>query len=197
MIDNKEGVFLAATRILAANKINYWICNGTLLGIIRDSKLIPWDEDIDIAIYGTEERDKIIQIFSASNFNLIDDGNSSDYITFLYQNVKVDINFFIHRGSFLSSLWKVTKNEGTIFQFIRIMSKFRIKIPKYKIFWKLEGYKVPSDFIFPLSTMNYGADIVSVPNSPRDTLEFTYGPDWNIPKPNYNWRKEGANNAEN
>ena len=36
--------------ILTENKINYWICHGTLLGIIRDKQLIPWDHDIDIGV---------------------------------------------------------------------------------------------------------------------------------------------------
>ena len=197
MRDNKEDIFLVTTRILKENGINYWICNGTLLGIIRDTKLIPWDLDIDIAIPGIGQRDKIVAIFSEANFELIDDGNLSDYNTFLYQNIKVDINFFMQRGIFLSSLWKVTKNDGIIFQLIRVISKLRIKIPKNKMFWKLEGYKVPPDYIFPLSTMVYRGEIISIPNRPKETLEYTYGLDWNTPKQNYDWRKEGANNAEN
>ena len=36
--------------ILKEHKINYWICHGTLLGIIRDKELIPWDLDIDIGV---------------------------------------------------------------------------------------------------------------------------------------------------
>ena len=33
--------FLDVIKILQKNKIEYWICHGTLLGIIRDKKLIP------------------------------------------------------------------------------------------------------------------------------------------------------------
>ena len=195
MSDNKEKVFLITTRILKKNGINYWICNGTLLGIIRDSKLIPWDQDIDLAIFGTSERDQIVTILNAAGFKLIDEGNSSDYVAFIYQDVKVDINFFIQRNGYLSSLWRVTKDIGATYQLIRILTKLGLGIPKNRIFWKLEGYKVPSDYVFPLSTINYHGEEISIPSRPKDSLEYTYGPDWNIPKPEYNWRKEGANNA--
>ena len=37
--------------LLDKNKIFYWVCHGTLLGIVRDKNLIPWDHDIDIAVW--------------------------------------------------------------------------------------------------------------------------------------------------
>ena len=36
--------------ILEENKIRYWVCHGTLLGIVRDKKLISWDHDIDVGV---------------------------------------------------------------------------------------------------------------------------------------------------
>lgn len=41
--------------------IKYWIDDGTLLGIIRDGDLIPWDHDVDVGISG-ESASKIISI---------------------------------------------------------------------------------------------------------------------------------------
>lgn len=38
--------------ILERNDIKYWLDDGTLLGIIRDGDLIPWDHDVDIGISG-------------------------------------------------------------------------------------------------------------------------------------------------
>jgi len=41
---------ISLVNILSEYRINYWICHGTLLGIIRDNSLIPWDHDIDIGV---------------------------------------------------------------------------------------------------------------------------------------------------
>ena len=40
--------------ILEKHNIRYWIDMGTLLGIIRDNELIPWDHDVDIAVDGSD-----------------------------------------------------------------------------------------------------------------------------------------------
>ena len=50
-------------------KINYWVCYGSLLGLARDGKLIPWDHDVDIAIWENEYlKNYIIEIFKLIGF---------------------------------------------------------------------------------------------------------------------------------
>ena len=44
-------LFKKSVKILNDNNINYWVCHGTLLGIIRDNKLLPWIM-ILILLYG-------------------------------------------------------------------------------------------------------------------------------------------------
>ena len=35
--------------------IPYWLEGGTLLGIIRENRLLPWDNDMDISMYKTDQ----------------------------------------------------------------------------------------------------------------------------------------------
>lgn len=66
MIDNN---FKSTIEILNNNKIDYWICHGTLLGIVRDNKLIHWDNDIDIAFFENEiDKNKLLKLFIEKGF---------------------------------------------------------------------------------------------------------------------------------
>ena len=89
--------FEEVIRLLNVNKIEYWICHGTLLGIIRDNELIPWDHDIDIAVWQDKSlKKKFINLMRDNDYvlkekYLIDD----DLLTFTKLGGReVDINFY-------------------------------------------------------------------------------------------------------
>ena len=52
--------FKECIEVLNKLKIDYWVCHGTLLGIMRDKSLIPWDNDIDIGSWDLKNKEKII-----------------------------------------------------------------------------------------------------------------------------------------
>ena len=89
--------FVEVINILNKNKIHYWLCHGTLLGIVRDGELIPWDHDIDIALwYDNSLKKNFIKLMKNHQFilktkYLIDD----DLLTFTKEGGRqVDINFY-------------------------------------------------------------------------------------------------------
>jgi len=98
--------FITVINLLNENNIPYWLCQGTLLGIIRDNKLIEWDHDIDIAVWsGVVEKKYITDLLSKANFKtkeafmvkndviyFIKDGGRIVDINF-YQKIKLKSNF--------------------------------------------------------------------------------------------------------
>jgi lipopolysaccharide cholinephosphotransferase len=45
-----EKMLREVTEILEKNGVQYFLDFGTLLGIVRENRLLPWDDDIDLGI---------------------------------------------------------------------------------------------------------------------------------------------------
>jgi hypothetical protein len=96
-MNNKDDkIFQEVVQILNDNKINYWLCHGTLLGIIRENRLLPWDHDIDFAIWDDEHSKlDILKLFSDSaKFQQTIVPEEMSNLHFLAANKRVDINFY-------------------------------------------------------------------------------------------------------
>jgi phosphorylcholine metabolism protein LicD len=91
-----NSVFKEVAQILNDNKINYWLCHGTLLGIIRENRLLPWDHDIDFAIWDDEySKDDILKLFSnEKKFQQIIVVEEMSNLHFLADDKRIDINFY-------------------------------------------------------------------------------------------------------
>ena len=117
--------FVETIKLFNENNINYWICHGTLLGIIRDRKLISWDHDIDIAVWYKEGlHEKIKNLMRENLFELKEKYFSEDgLLTFTKGSGReIDINFYnivknIDNNKIASVKWYVPKNmkPGKIF----------------------------------------------------------------------------------
>jgi len=94
---NKDNaIFKTVVGILKDNNINYWICHGTLLGIIRENRLLPWDNDIDFAVWNDEySKEEILKIFTIDERFIQEivpeEINSLHFST---ESIRVDINFY-------------------------------------------------------------------------------------------------------
>lgn len=200
-LDKKILALFEAIEVMKNMDQDYWLCNGTLLGIIRDNRLIPWDVDIDIGVFKNGfDKQKTILEFEKHGYSLHSDGEGSDYVTFLKYDVKVDINIFIKRDGMFVSLWRVPRrrlSSRIIEKIIRIfaISRYPFKEQVDQIVYTLEGYSCPELALSTFTEIKFSDKKVRVPQEYENILEWTYGPQWKIPNKNYDWQKEGANNA--
>ena len=208
--------FLLSLKIFEDNSINYWACHGTLLGLIRDKKLIEWDHDIDFGLwYDETNKEKLINLFQKKGFNLVSDGDGYDFITFNRGNGKrVDINLYHanENNNLAFSEWFISKeprwrfllrsvaeNLGyrgrlKLFYFILLVFKpivqliyKNLKKNNYQI---SAGYTTPKNLLQNFINININGVMIRVPKQYEEVIKFLYGENWHIPKKSFNWIKE-------
>jgi phosphorylcholine metabolism protein LicD len=211
--------------LLKKSRISYWLCHGTLLGIIRDGNLIPWDHDIDIAVwYKKDIKKKLKKLMLKNNFKLkkkyfVED----DLLTFIKKGGReVDINFYqVKKKNFKEIAfinWFVPKNnicklvdalssaesyEGNLKFIIKNFKYFEFFFKKLKnfliqknYFYKNIGYTQPLDLLKKFEKLNFKNIEVVVPLKYKEYLNYIYGNNWRIPKKNYNWIKDSPSTED-
>lgn len=163
------------SRIVMENNYKIAPTEGTLLGLIRDSGLIPWDDDLD--------------------FLILDDGNISwtDIEAKLIENGFWKYREKYSNGKLLSQaykyknvhcdfvLWPLQKEKLKIdygcYEY-KDMKYENNKEAEYQV-WEIE---VPA--VNKLEYRNIGGMDILVPNNSEELLTGIYG-DWKKPDPNY------------
>ena len=217
--------FIEVINLLKKSRISYWLCHGTLLGIIRDGNLIPWDHDIDIAVwYKKDIKKKLKKLMLKNNFKLkkkyfVED----DLLTFIKKGGReVDINFYqVKKKNFKEIAfinWFVPKNnicklvdalslaesyEGNLKFIIKNFKYFEFFFKKLKnfliqknYFYKNIGYTQPLDLLKKFEKLNFKNIEVVVPLKYKEYLNYIYGNNWRIPKKNYNWIKDSPSTED-
>ena len=88
--------------ILESLKIPYYVCDGTILGIVRDKQLIAHDNDIDVAVAQEVDLELLISLFIDRGFNVgrkvFYRGKIQQLILYSEQQVIFDICFWRAAG---------------------------------------------------------------------------------------------------
>jgi phosphorylcholine metabolism protein LicD len=154
------------TTLLEEHKISYWLEGGTLLGIVRENRLLPWDNDMDISIK-EENLDRLVDALSKLKYRVRYKEFEKDDLPFkkgIKRIVKIrNSKFFFFRG------------EVTLDIFI----KFK-KDEEY--FWRVGSKKksVPAVFYDALIPYPFNEKEYLVPKLYKEYLTYRYG-DWKTP----------------
>jgi len=107
-MDRDEKVFHEVCEMLQKQHINFWVCHGTLLGIVREGRLLPWDHDIDFAVWDNEtSKEEIFNIFSGNGYKEEKIFGDMDCLHFYGENKKIDVSFYKVESDLSSIKWAI------------------------------------------------------------------------------------------
>lgn len=173
MAMQKNGFYVIEriAKIFNDEKIQYFFDFGTLLGIIRENRILPHDTDIDIGVlYKEGTYDKVREALFKSGFKLLyeymidDNVVEESYIGF---SIKVDINYYFSDGS-----------KSRCYLFYREPGK------EYSGDL-LDTVEITCDKIETFKEHCFSDILVKVPENPEHLLAQRYGPNWRVPDKNW------------
>jgi lipopolysaccharide cholinephosphotransferase len=177
-------ILSTVTGLLDKHSIPYHLEGGTLLGIVRDSELIPWDHDLDISVPSTHTRDvvKLKFAFLMSGYQLS------------VRTSKTDIGPF-SKGSI--TIFKVKPIFDYVVKWFypsyeTIVLDIFVKVNENGYtFWKAKEklMRVEDRFYRSHETLSYDNATLRAPNFYKEYLTQKYG-DWSIPVRDWDCAKD-------
>lgn len=144
LLSNESGnkYFIWIISIFEKNKIQYWVDQGTLLGIIRDKQIIPWEWDLDFGVFVDETPyNHIKKIFLNEGFRIEKIPEGNECIHFLYGNErKVDITFYKINNDFGVTQWTspvITRKNRLIIDVYSVLMNNKLKYYDKRIIKRL------------------------------------------------------------
>ena len=156
--------------------IEYFICYGTLLGIIRDNNIIKGDDDVDFMVNFRSKKLLLKKMDLNKAYELNKKVSNKYFAQFI--KIKKGIKTFVDFYFYLNDSKKkyiVDRHNwlGNVHE-----ERFAIHFPK--------------KIIFPINKKNK----FNIPKNSEKVCQFLYGKTWSIPlKKNINYRAEIVNNT--
>ena len=179
---HKRGIefVLDVDRILEHTNACYFVDGGTLLGFVREGKIIQWDLDIDFGIYISAEYSWKDLEFSLNSIGFILDHQfryRNEITEQTYRKGAVSIDFFNHFNDESSTyFYAYYSKPGYVYDKTNQMHAEVFKTRQ------ISGTK----------TLKIGGGYIHVPIEAEKYLEDLYGKTWRIPNPNW---KQGSGPA--
>lgn len=165
-----ERMLLSIAKILERSAILYWLEGGTLLGIRRENRLLPWDNDVDLSLLSSES-DKL-----------------DDFCDTLSNNgFRVRKRFFEETTNVFKKgdLRMIKIRERKFFGLLKgnvCLDVFVKYTNNDECYWKIgdKTKSVPSKFYQDFKKITFNEFEYSIPKLTDEYLSYRYG-DWETP----------------
>jgi hypothetical protein len=173
------------TQILENEGIPYILDGGTLLGIVRENRLLPWDTDLDAAVRGEHAK----RVFAVRWRMWL-----AGYRTRI-RRYKKDMGPF-KKG--MPRLLRIQTRKFFFFKDVSLMDIFFKTLFDNEYFWVVDDKRpvlksCPRDYYERLSKIDFNGKAYSVPQDYKGYLTNHYG-DWQVVKKDWNSRLDDAVN---
>ncbi len=185
-LDKARKLLFHITKTLDNNKITYHLEGGTLLGIVRDGDLLPWDHDIDLSIdINDAKRLKSLQrIFWLKGLKLSERKYTKSFGAIQKGQTRI---FKVKPIAF--SLWNIFDRK---FDKKAMIGDIFVKTTDNQhTYWQAKGkiLRVCKSHYNGYSTINYNGHELKIPLNFDDYLTAKYG-DWKVPVKEWNCKKD-------
>ncbi len=168
-------LMIRVDRIFKANRLTYWATCGTLLGAIRHRGMIPWDDDLDVAIF---EKD-LLQLLALDD-ELAKEGLKIGFHP-VYEIYKIypengeeiidqDGNPYPWKYPFLD-IFPLSELNG-VYTYAATIWRNSVKLTRRDHF-------LPGELQYPLPELAFGPLKLPVPHNAIEYVNRMYGNDWN------------------
>jgi len=213
--------------VLDKHGIKYWLDMGTLLGAVRNGKIIPWDHDIDLGLWDAQ-----ISNIHQIHKEFCDKGFAVDIVKLRKEKCLISFNYYHLADNNAIRKWLVIKNSGgkllhclnhvlsipnydavesEATSITKTLARISLILPNilkkqcYRIIRSVEPkigseyvtVAVPSHYFQNLSTSMFYGMEFRVPSPVEKYLEYRYGEDWRIPRKDYIYYEEDGAIAKN
>lgn len=167
-------------KVMNESGIDFWIEGGTLLGALRDKKLIPWDHDLDFGMkYTTEEQMKRLIRKLRRHFYV--SVRSFPKTSKIWQLGKYRVLKIFPRKNF------IFKEDLCLDLFVYYEGKLPDSnevVYKYVV-WDRNAYH-RKEFLDNIESIEFYGGEVPVPGNPEKFIEVKYGENWRTPIKEWN-----------